>query len=100
MIYANRTTKFFEPLQKMWVRLCPENRFNPNPASHYYQLFQGVCFVVLLLVLMSVYVCANYIGFGQGKLLALSVNHCHRLNCDDRLGGVMGSVLMCIFNVN
>ena len=24
----------------------------------------------------------------------------HRLNCDDCLGGVMGSVLMCIFNVN
>ena len=25
---------------------------------------------------------------------------CHRLNCDYCLGGVMGSVLMCIFNVD
>ena len=25
---------------------------------------------------------------------------CHRLNCDNCLGGVMGSVLMCIFNVD
>ena len=25
---------------------------------------------------------------------------CHRLNCDDCLGDVLGSVLMCIFNVD
>ena len=25
---------------------------------------------------------------------------CHRLNCDYSVGGVMGSVLMCIFNVD
>ena len=25
---------------------------------------------------------------------------CHRLNCDYCLGGVMGSVFMCIFNVD
>ena len=25
---------------------------------------------------------------------------CHRLNCDYSLGGVMGSVLMCIFSVD
>ena len=25
---------------------------------------------------------------------------CHRLNCDVYLGDVMGSVLMCIFNVD
>ena len=25
---------------------------------------------------------------------------CHRLNCDDCRDGVMGTVLMCIFNVN
>ena len=25
---------------------------------------------------------------------------CHRLNCDNCLGGVMRSVLMCIFNVD
>ena len=27
-------------------------------------------------------------------------NDCHRLNCDYSLGGVMGSVLMCIFSVD
>ena len=27
-------------------------------------------------------------------------HRCHRLNCDYSLGGVMGSVLMCIFNVD
>ena len=27
-------------------------------------------------------------------------NDCHRLNCDYSLGGVMGSVLMCIFCVD
>ena len=28
------------------------------------------------------------------------LKRCHRLNCDYSLGGVMGSVLMCIFNVD
>ena len=28
------------------------------------------------------------------------VSDCHRLNCDAYLGDVMGSVLMCIFNVD
>ena len=27
-------------------------------------------------------------------------NNCHRLNCDVYLGNVLGSVLMCIFNVD
>ena len=27
-------------------------------------------------------------------------DQCHRLNCDYSLGGVMGSVLMCIFSVD
>ena len=27
-------------------------------------------------------------------------NKCHRLNCDVYLGDVLGSVLMCIFNVD
>ena len=30
----------------------------------------------------------------------LSVYMCHRLNCDVYLGDVLGSVLMCIFNVD
>ena len=28
------------------------------------------------------------------------VHPCHRLNCDHNQGGVMGSVLMCIFSVD
>ena len=32
---------------------------------------------------------------------ALAVQtRCHRLNCDHNQGGVMGSVLMCIFSVD
>ena len=31
--------------------------------------------------------------FSKGKV-------CHRLNCDHNQGGVMGSVLMCIFSVD
>ena len=30
----------------------------------------------------------------------LDRNVCHRLNCDHNQGGVMGSVLMCIFSVD
>ena len=30
----------------------------------------------------------------------ITVDGCHRLNCDNCLGGVMGSVMMCIFNVD
>ena len=33
------------------------------------------------------------------KVLLLKED-CHRLNCDYSLGGVMGSVLMCIFSVD
>ena len=29
-----------------------------------------------------------------------SMTGCHRLNCNYSLGGVMGSVLMCIFSVD
>ena len=35
------------------------------------------------------------------RLCYISSEHqCHRLNCDYSLGGVMGSVLMCIFSVD
>ena len=34
------------------------------------------------------------------KKLILTYICCHRLNCDYSLGGVMGSVLMCIFSVD
>ena len=34
---------------------------------------------------------ASHFSMGEGY-------NCHRLNCDYSLGGVMGSVLMCIFN--
>ena len=42
----------------------------------------------------------NNAVFNLPILRLLKMRVCHRLNCDYSLGGVMGSVLMCIFNVD
>ena len=41
--------------------------------------------------------------FGHGLNICMWFGYnpqCHRLNCDYNLGGLMGSVLMCIFSVD
>ena len=38
--------------------------------------------------------------FAQGQLTPQPLVRCHKLNCDVYLGAVLGSVLMCIFDVD
>ena len=48
-------------------------------------------FSIVKLGFTVVYIFLNFI---------VCVCGCHRLNCDHNQGGVMGSVLMCIFSVD
>ena len=54
------------------------------------------------LICLLLFTCNYVVSVWRGFLFlwVLGMGYCHRLNCDYSLGGVMGSVLMCIFSVD